>query len=322
MLARLDGDTHYQLLGLGMSATSRDLDAAYLERVRPYHPDEHVGTRLADYEDRLRKVFTRLAYAHQLLSTPVRRREYDEYLAVQEANRCLEAAMGASIATGELPPVRPPRAVSSAPSAPSVPPAPGSGAPLSKRPPLDDLRRALSSGRNPREPRQPYIVAAEQAFAEGHWVSALNAARVALAVEPDNASLRALHDAAAAKASGDLVAPYRSRAAYEEGKQDWEAAAKSYERVAEGTPGDAEPLAKAAECLLRAGTDARGAVRVARAAVAVAPQAPSHRITLARAYEAAGLIESALGELGRAAALAPNDTTIASWIARLRAVRT
>ena len=186
---------------------------------------------------------------------------------------------------------------------------------------LDDLRRLLRPRAEATQNNDPFRQAGQQAFAAGEWVSAVNALRIALSVTPADEGLRGLLATAETNAAAELAGSYQSRAAYEEKNENWEGAARSYERVAAGRPGDASPLIKGAECLLRAGTDARGAVRLARSAVALAPNVASHRLTLARANEAAGLVESALGELERAQKLSPDDDTIGPWIARLRKLR-
>jgi tetratricopeptide (TPR) repeat protein len=149
----------------------------------------------------------------------------------------------------------------------------------------------------------------------------VNAARVALTLAPEDESLRALLETATQKAAGSLAISHKARGAYEESNESWEAAAQAYERAAESAGTDPKLFVLAAESHLRAGTDARAAVRLARAAVALEPKTASHRLTLARANEAAGLVESAIGELDRALKLTPEDATIAPWITRLRATK-
>ena len=60
------------------------------------------------------------------------------------------------------------------------------------------------------------------------------------------------------------------------------------------------------------------AVEHARKAVLGAPNEAKYRQTLARAYAAANMKESAIGELERASALAPSDDTIKEQIRRAR----
>jgi predicted Zn-dependent protease len=59
-------------------------------------------------------------------------------------------------------------------------------------------------------------------------------------------------------------------------------------------------------------------VEFARRAVELAPEAPEHRLTLARAYAAAGLAKSASGEIARAAELARNDAKMRELVAQVR----
>lgn len=296
LCARLQTDTHYRVFGVEPDAPLKQIRNAYFQLVMAFAPDKDLGQRLGVYKTRLDALRTRLAELNELLSNATRRQDYDAYLATQAATRALEAKLSEPALDAPFPP-----------SGPRV----------------AELRRILQSGRNPPAPRptEPYRATAERAIADGQWVSAVNAAKMALSLTPDDPALQALLDTASAKAAGELAERYATRAAYEEDKLDWEAAARSWERVAEGKPTDATPFARAAECALRAGTDVRGAVRLARGAVARAPNEASHHLLLARANEAAGLVESALGELSRALELTPKDATIAPWIARLRKAR-
>ena len=65
--------------------------------------------------------------------------------------------------------------------------------------------------------------------------------------------------------------------------------------------------------------NARRAVELARRAVELAPATPDFRLTLARAYLAAGLETSARAEAERAIQLAPTDSRVKELAEKLRA---
>ena len=94
-------------------------------------------------------------------------------------------------------------------------------------------------------------------------------------------------------------------------------AAESYERAALGQP-NASLFERAAFYTLESGGDLKRASKLAKQAVAIAPNSAKCRLTLAQIYAAANLRESALLELERARALEPNQPLIKDWIARVK----
>lgn len=75
---RIDWLTHYELLGISPEATQEEIDRAYFERSRLFHPDLRHREDLAAFEKELTAVFERLKVAHGILSDPKGRAEYDE----------------------------------------------------------------------------------------------------------------------------------------------------------------------------------------------------------------------------------------------------
>jgi curved DNA-binding protein CbpA len=77
---RIDWLSHYELLGVGMDATPEQIGKAYFERSRLFHPDLRHRDDLGHLEKELTAVFERLKTANEVLSDPLRRREYDATL--------------------------------------------------------------------------------------------------------------------------------------------------------------------------------------------------------------------------------------------------
>ncbi|HEY6147110.1 MAG TPA: DnaJ domain-containing protein, partial [Thermoanaerobaculia bacterium] len=77
---RIDWLSHYELLGVPANATTEQIGKAYFERSRLFHPDLRHREDLGNLERELTAVFERLKHANEVLSDPVRRREYDESL--------------------------------------------------------------------------------------------------------------------------------------------------------------------------------------------------------------------------------------------------
>lgn len=349
--ARLDTLSHYQLLDVSPKAEKKAIKEAYFRIIPVFHPDKYFGKKVGSYKKKLERVFERLTQAYEVLTRAQKRLEYDTYLVTRRATRAFDAVLSSipPPPPSEKPPVPTPivanvdpserttlpvrapssidperrrrfadRILSSKPAAPEVP--------VQKLPPdqaLDGLRRLLAPRREAKAAQQVerFRVAGERAFEDGKWVSAVNALRIALSLVPEDDRLRALLDEAENKAAAELAGSYQARASYEERNQNWEQAARSYQRVAAGRPKDHEPLDKAAQCLMRSSADPRQAVTLARQATQLAPKVVSCRLTLARAYEAADLINSAMAELERAREISPKDSEITDWIARLKGAK-
>jgi curved DNA-binding protein CbpA len=162
-----------------------------------------------------------------------------------------------------------------------------------------------------------YVARADAAQASHQLVEAVNALRIAVSLVPNDASLRQRLGDLQLEASKELAGRYLEQAQYEEREQHWPEAARSYARVVAGAPSP-KLHERLAFCLLSAQGDVKQAVEHARKAVLGAPNDAKYRQTLARAYAAANMRESAVGELERASALAPSDDTLKEQLRRAR----
>lgn len=211
-----------------------------------------------------------------------------------------------------------PRAPAAA--SPSPPPPLVAASPEQKRAAAEALRVRYEAARAEavRARIQNYRAQAEEAIAQEDFAKAANAYRVAAHLAPDDAALQRRCEEVQRLAASALAAGYLKQAAYEENEGRWAEASLSYSRAAEGRPDDPFAHERAAHATIKAGGSARRAVEYARRAVELAPGNPEHRITLARAYIAAGFGVSALGELERALAAGPMDAQHKQIVAELR----
>lgn len=65
--------THYQTLGVKRTATTEEIGAAFRRKAKRCHPDVSTAPDAAEQ-------FKRINEAHQVLSNPEKRREYDASL--------------------------------------------------------------------------------------------------------------------------------------------------------------------------------------------------------------------------------------------------
>jgi Flp pilus assembly protein TadD/DnaJ-domain-containing protein 1 len=73
----LQGQDHYQVLGVTVTSTSVDLKKAYFRLAKSYHPDRHFDPTMADLKQKLEALFGRIHNAYTVLSDQVKRAEYD-----------------------------------------------------------------------------------------------------------------------------------------------------------------------------------------------------------------------------------------------------
>lgn len=202
----------------------------------------------------------------------------------------------------------------------STPAPPAADAPLAPRAAAEALRVRYEAAKAEalRARIESYRQAAEEAIAQKDFAKAANAYRIAAHLAPDDAALQKRCEEVQREAAAALAAGYLKQGAYEENEGRWADASLSYARAVEGRPDDAFAHERAAYATIKAGGSARRAVELARRAVELGPKNPEGRITLARAYIAAGFAVSAVAELDRALAAGPMDAKHKQIVAELR----
>jgi len=181
------------------------------------------------------------------------------------------------------------------------------------------LRHETAVGEAKRQQLRRYLEVGRQALESQDHAGAANAYRIASSLEPDDPQVQATCTEALRRAATALADGYWKQATYEEGQERWSEASLSYAKVCAGRPDDALAHERVAYTTLRSGSSVRRAVEFARKAVELAPKSPEFRITLARAYLAAGLAKSCHGELDRATELGTSSPKVQTMVAQVRA---
>jgi curved DNA-binding protein CbpA len=80
VVARIDNETHYEILGVDPKATPETIQSAYFKLAKLWHPDR-LSSELEDVRVHVARAFARMNEAYHTVSQPERRREYDAALA-------------------------------------------------------------------------------------------------------------------------------------------------------------------------------------------------------------------------------------------------
>lgn len=78
--ASLASATHYDLLGITMTASESEIKKAYYAMAKKYHPDRHHSPYLQEVHGLLEELFVKITDSYQVLSAPLERRRYDSSL--------------------------------------------------------------------------------------------------------------------------------------------------------------------------------------------------------------------------------------------------
>jgi tetratricopeptide (TPR) repeat protein len=87
---RLDRLDHFQVLELDSGADRKAIKKAYFSFVGTFHPDRYYKKKIGHFTRKIERIFQRLTEAHDTLSDPDARKEYEQYLAAQRRTRALD----------------------------------------------------------------------------------------------------------------------------------------------------------------------------------------------------------------------------------------
>jgi curved DNA-binding protein CbpA len=90
---RLGSLSHYELLGVAAGADKKAIKAAYFELVNDFHPDRYFGKNLGSFKPKLEKLFAQVTEAHDVLTRPAAREDYDRYLASVRRTQALDKTL-------------------------------------------------------------------------------------------------------------------------------------------------------------------------------------------------------------------------------------
>ena len=282
--ARSDAWTHWEALGIPWNADSSAAKAAYLEKVKIFHPDRYAGKRLGSYRARLERVFRRLTEARDVLGDEARRAAYARQTAPAQEFVKMEAR--------RLEDER-----------------------------RRQERRARLARQNPIVARASrlgeLLERARQSMAEGHFAQASNDFATALAIDPANEEVRALAGEAKRRASAQKAQDHFERAVKAEVTGAWTVALAAYHEALDADPRHVRAAVQGSRAALQLG-DGASAKELAEAAVRAAPGMGLAHEALGVVLAAIGRAKEAKRELERALELDPKLETAKERLKKLR----
>lgn len=307
-------DDHYRVLGASSSAGGAQIRAAFSNLARRCHPDTHTGRTLGAYGPKVRTIYERARAAYVVLGDAAARAEYDSYREpprttaaaattpraepTQEQRRQradqLKASLrrsGVALKAVERPSAQRPIEPKRAPSAPGGKTLIGTGAPVVDSGPAQGgslVCRCLDD--------------AEEALQARDDATAARMLDLVCAMESDDDAWRPRYERLYQTVVTRMADSLERKARYHERNRRWDQAVRSWLKVCDARPQDAECHRHAARCL-REGGDVRRAYQFSVKAVQLDDTCADNHQALGQALLAAGLKLRARRALEQAARL-------------------
>lgn len=276
--------THWQVLGLAWNAPVAEVQAAYREKVKVFHPDRYPGQRLGSFRARLERVFRRLTEARDVLADERRRAEYVRQTAPAE-----ERARAAQRAEGDA-----------------------------RR---AEERRARLARMNPALARAGRVAElarrGRERLEQGKVAEAAGDLALAKALDPANPEVGALAEEAQRRASAHRAAERYERGLAAEAMGQLGAALAAFREALEADPRHVRAAAAGARAALALG-DLEGARGLAEAGVRGGPRVAVAHEALGLVLDAQGARREAKRALERALELDPRLEAARERLRRLR----
>lgn len=292
--AAADG-MHYTVLNIDVAATREEVEFAYREMVRAWHPDRFYSRDAGEYAADLQENFTALTRAWTILRDDSQRAAYDRELqlagkmpaprsvAISQVREETPSSFEVSVSrAGGSMKVSQPDA-----SRPAPPPKPRAPAAIEKV--RAQLAEQFAKART-------YFEAARAESEAGNWAQAESAAYLATRYDPKTVEYQMLYKQLAAKARQSRAAHYVQLADQAESYAKQKEALDQLRKAVECDPEDGTAFYRLGRLLREYEDDPRAALEMYRKACLKNPRNVAWRLGLAELYETLGMKQNALRE--------------------------
>jgi tetratricopeptide (TPR) repeat protein len=271
--------TLYEVLGLERGAPRDQVESAYRDFVREWHPDRFYSREVGDVMAIIEDNFVLATRAYKTLRAEARRSNYDRGLgdvSVQPPpsdpppEPAIDAYEVSVTRSGDRPQIR--SSVSQSPQR----------APTSRPVGVLDRIRAQVQEQVARAAR--YYEAGKEDFTAGRYTKAESALYLATRYDPRNGTYVELYQAAANKARQSRAAAYISVAQQAEQYQNTKEAIAMYRKAVECDPEEGLAFVRLANILREFEEDQREALALMRKAIAKEPRNPDFRVALGEMF--------------------------------------
>ncbi len=307
--------THYDVLEIDQSAPKVEVDKAYKDLVRIWHPDGFFRRDLGEWKAALDENFGRLTEAHETLMNDSKRSAYDRELrrkglvpvprpskSIMEPPREEVIEFRRKGATVEIVPSR----GGSTPTVASPPPAPKFLRDLK-----DQVAQRMAKAR-------VYFEGGKESAAAANWPQAENNFYLATRYDPGNPEYVEAHKNAVSHSRVGRVAMCIQQGDTAASYGRFKEAIASYQKACEFEPTNGTAYFKLGQLLMSTEDDLRGAVTAWRKAAQLEPRNVAYHWALAEAYEKAGLKQNAEKEARVVLELEPKNGDAAALLKRVR----
>ncbi len=282
--------THYDVLGVDISASKDDVEGAYHAFVRQWHPDRFFNRDAGELHAVLDENFAAVTRAFRVLRDTASRKAYDS-----------EIRATSRVST----PVPPPPAVRESgretpgfevtfrrlDKEPTPEPRQAAAPRQSKAPSaVEKIRKQLHAQFIQ---AQRYYESGKAEFEQGHWMKAESSLYLATRYDPQNAEYKALHADASRRARNARAAQLVAQAEQAEGYGQSKEAIANYRKAIALDPPEGRAFYRLAQILRTQEDDMRAAVELYRKAILKEPRNFEFCMTLAEVYDGLGLTENA-----------------------------
>ncbi len=276
--------THWEALGVPWNAPAAAAKAAYIEKVKLFHPDRYAGKRIGTFRGRLERVFKRVTDARDALVDEAARAAYARETAPPGEILKIEARkLEDERRAGE--------------------------------------RRARLARQNPLLARagrvQEFVRRGKEAFAEGKFNAAANDLTLAQGLDPRNPEVAALAAEARRKAGATRANDLFEKGLGAEVVGNWTSALARYREALESDPAHVRAAAHGARAAIALG-DVATARALAEAAMKAGPRTGIAHEALGLVLDAEGSKREAKKALEKALELDPRLDNAKERLKKLR----